>query len=191
MIISIDTRSNTIRIDTGLKVFNFDESKVKRDKDGQFASKDGGAESVFQQEKYEQNLSDIFKNIKSGDNSEKNIKLGVVSERLKKDADTLGLVDLSEFEHCVDNYGIKHALKEHGDNKREALRGQIAITENDFRNIPEILKDYDNISASKTRNGRDAIVYSKKMNDGSIVYVEEIRTGKKRLSLQTMYKRKS
>jgi hypothetical protein len=99
-------------------------------------------------------------------------------------------VDVSGYKHTIDVSGINHTIKNHGNEKSEASRGQIAITEKDFEKIPETLTTPDNISyAGKDAKGNDIIRYTKKFND-EIYLFEEIRTGKKELAFETMYKRK-
>jgi len=89
--------------------------------------------------------------------------------------------DLDGYTHIIDGSAIRHTLNSHGNAKTEAQRGQIAVTERDFESIPEIISDPDYlILNTKNRLGRDQIGYAKKMPDGSVLYVEEVRAGKKR-----------
>ena len=93
-------------------------------------------------------------------------------------------LDVNGYNHQVDNYGLQHALKEHSDD-------QIPLTVEDFKKIPDILSNPDEvISAGKTRQGLDTILY-KKVANGRTLYVEEIRTGNKTLSFKTMYNQKT
>ena len=48
--------------------------------------------------------------------------------------------DLLGFKRIIDKSSINHAIKEHGNAKTEASRGQIAITKKDFELIPQIVK---------------------------------------------------
>lgn len=99
--------------------------------------------------------------------------------------------DLTDFERTIDNYSIKHTLKKHGNAKTESKRGQIAVEEQDFENIPEIVANADTIlSNEKNDLGNTLIKYVKDLFSTNYFYVEEIRTGKKQVNLQTLYKRK-
>jgi hypothetical protein len=98
-------------------------------------------------------------------------------------------LDVDGFLHVIDGSAIRHALKEHGDAARESGRGQLAITDRDFERIPEVIHGYDGIVlGTKNRIGRDQIGYFKRMRDGSTIYIEEIRGGKKELAAVSMRK---
>jgi valyl-tRNA synthetase len=98
-------------------------------------------------------------------------------------------LDFSDYSRVIDKSGINHAIKQHGNEKRETSRGQLAITKNDFELIPEIVKSENVIYSGKSKIGMDCILYEAYFED-VIFYVEEVRTGRKQLCLQTMYKRK-
>jgi hypothetical protein len=97
--------------------------------------------------------------------------------------------DFTGYKRIIDNYGIKHTLKEHGKESTEKPRGQIAVTKEDFELIPEIVKTENVIFSGKNKHGKNCILYEAEFNN-VFFYVEEIRTGKKELALNTMYKRK-
>lgn len=98
-------------------------------------------------------------------------------------------VDLEGFNHVIDGSGFRHAMKEHGNQATEGQRGQIALTEQDFERIPEVLAEPDRvIFGTKNKIGRDQIGYVKRMQDGSVLYVEEARTGRKELATVSMRK---
>jgi hypothetical protein len=97
--------------------------------------------------------------------------------------------DLEGFSHVVDASTVRHIKAEHGDEEAEKLRGQIAVSDEDFEQIPAIVSEPDRVVFGlKTRRGLDAIGYAKRLPDGSIAYLEEARTGKKHLAAVTMYK---
>lgn len=75
--------------------------------------------------------------------------------------------------------------------KTETQRGQIAVTENDFSLIPEILNTPDKIEyIGKNKIGRDVIKYTKRFNGKTLLF-EAVLTGKKELQFSSMYKQKS
>ena len=49
----------------------------------------------------------------------------------------------------VNTEQLQHSLNHHGNAEREAKRGQIAITKDDLKRIPEVLADYDSILPGK------------------------------------------
>jgi hypothetical protein len=100
-------------------------------------------------------------------------------------------LDISDYSHTVDRSEINHAKNRHGTQSIEAKLGQIAITDDDFKLIPYVIADPDSIEYSgKNEKGLDAIKYKKAFN-GTTIFVEEIRTGKKELAFNTMYKKKT
>lgn len=98
--------------------------------------------------------------------------------------------DFSGYERIIDKSSVIHTFNQHGNQKSEAARGQIAITKKDFELIPEIVKSKNVINTEKNKNGAECIMYEAIIGD-TFYYVEEIRKGKKKLCLKTMYKRKT
>lgn len=161
------------------------EEKHKRDKYGKFTSIRKSDEDS------EKDIERIVDKAKNNPSEYEKVDLGDVSDRLKEDALKAGF-DLSGYSHNIDVSGVRHAFLEHGNSKTEEKRGQKAITEEDIKKIPQIVEDYDHIEfPGKNAIGRDIIKYQKRYEDGTTFYVEEVRTGRKRLTIQTMYKRKS
>ena len=106
------------------------------------------------------------------------------------DIQTLTGMDVSNYEHGIDSSAIYHILKNHAV-PGEGGRGQIPVTANDLKLLPLIVAHPDRIEeAGNTALGLQGIRYIKRIN-GYVIYVEEIRTGRKRLAATTFYKRKS
>jgi hypothetical protein len=98
-------------------------------------------------------------------------------------------LNIEGFTHAIDGSAIRHTLKNHGNERIELARGQIPITDADFAAIPDILARPDKtVYGMKNRIGRDVIGYIKTMSDGTTVYLEEVRTGRNRLVMQSMRK---
>ena len=84
----------------------------------------------------------------------------------------------------MDNYAVIHTFKSHGNARREAARGQLAIEEDDFGLVPMILAEPDAVFADgKTKQGRDALVFTKLVGDVGYWLVQEIRPSKKTLAM--------
>jgi len=102
-------------------------------------------------------------------------------------------LDLEGYHHTIDNYGIKQALEQHGNMNSETQRGQLPIEKSDIQMIPEIVKNYDSVKmipkGSEGSNGPslDLIRYEKRI-DGSVYYVEEVRTGRNELTTKSLWK---
>lgn len=134
-----------------------------------------------------QNIDDVITAANSGNNEKFERILGSVTPKLAEIAKAHGY-NIDGYFHSLDNYFINHQRKQHGDAKKEANRGQIAITDDDIRNIPNVLANSDFIIyGSKVKNGNPAITFVQNQENAT-VFVEEVRTGKKRLSAQTIYK---
>jgi hypothetical protein len=99
-------------------------------------------------------------------------------------------IDAAKYQYTIDKKEINHAFNKHGAGSVEvAARGQQPIDVNDFISIPSVLDSPDTLVYSgKNRKGLDALKYTKKLN-GTTVIVMEIRTGKKELAFNTMYKK--
>jgi len=100
-------------------------------------------------------------------------------------------INLDGFVHEVTNYFIHHVKKEHGNPDKEKTRGQIAVTEDDFLKISEIINNPDYAMIGVKRNNQNILYYIKRMNDGTTLYVEEVIDKNKSLRSRTMFKRKN
>ncbi|MDR2390739.1 MAG: hypothetical protein LBE84_03540, partial [Planctomycetota bacterium] len=112
----------------------------------------------------------------------------VTAETAKRVKEKTG-IDITGYTFVIDSSGIKHALDKHGVGK-ETEGDQQPITRDDFILIPEVLAHPEQIeSAGKNDMGNDLIRFSKNFN-GMLYVVEERRTGRRKLALQTIYKKK-
>ena len=90
-------------------------------------------------------------------------------------------LNVAGFIRVLDNYGVRHTMKQHGNVRQESQRGQIAVTLEDFEKILVITSEPDNVFADgKYKIGRDVIVFVKVIDGIGYRHVEEIR-GKHRL----------
>jgi len=122
-------------------------------------------------------------------NQLKKQSLGKAAKWLVDNAKEIG-IDIDGFEHEITDYFKSHVLKEHGDPKKEKLKGQIAIIEDDFEKIANIVKNPNLAMIGAKRDGKNVFYYVKKIDDGTTLYVEEILSSKKKLQSKTMFKRK-
>ena len=132
-------------------------------------------------------LVEFAKNSKNSANSK--LQINVVDEDEAEFLELKTGFKLSGYKRIIDKFSINHTLKNHGNIKTEALRGQIAITDEDFELIPEIMLSKNIIHTSKNNMGNDLILYEA-IIENTFYYVEEVRKGKKELCTTTMYKRK-
>ena len=93
--------------------------------------------------------------------------------------------DFSGLIHEVTNSFIMHVLKQHGNDKSERARGQIAVTQADIAKIPGIVKTPDYTIIGIKRDSETLIAYSKKCDNNTVIYYEEVLTGKKSKALRS------
>ncbi len=138
-------------------------------------------------------IRDLVKKVTTdGLNTPEKLVIGNVTKAGAKIlTELIGAEITEEYTHNLDRSSIKHVFNQHGNSKEESDRGQIAINEKDFELITDIINNPDEIiNGGKNKLQKDTITYLKKVNDGSFIYIEEIRTGRKELMLNTMYKMK-
>ena len=121
------------------------------------------------------------------------LDLGELSEKQIAQINEHLDINLEGFRRVLDNSGVLHCFKEHGDKIKEEARGQIAITKEDFEKIIEVVENPDKIqSLGKNRLGKEIILYEKEY-DYILCYVESVRESKKKkrkeLVLETLYKK--
>jgi hypothetical protein len=90
----------------------------------------------------------------------------------------------------MDNYAVRHTLRQHGNGKAELARGQLPIDEDDFGLVPLIMGEADDVFADgKTKQGRDVVVFTKVVGDVGYWLVQEVRPGKGQLAMVSMRKK--
>jgi hypothetical protein len=147
--------------------------------------------TVEEQKSAIQRIVDFAKKVK---NRMSRAVIGGITNRQKADFAKIGFGDIDDsWVHSIENSAVNHSQSHHGNEKVEDNRGQIAITEDDYQRIPDILENYDKVSKStnKTKGSQnDVIIYQKEFDDGYIYYLEEKRDNRKSLAFHTMYKKK-
>ncbi|MFN3370999.1 MAG: phage minor head protein [Sphingomonadaceae bacterium] len=84
-------------------------------------------------------------------------------------------IDLSGYRRRIRDDYLRHALLSHGLSKKERMRGQVALTTADLRNLPGITRKPDFVSLSgKLHHGRQVIEYTRTIGGRRYVYVEAI-----------------
>lgn len=91
-------------------------------------------------------------------------------------------LDIRGFKHKTTEDFERHVIKKHGNDKAEKSRGQVAVTENDLKNIDDVMNNPDIAVAGIKKNDEDRIVLVKNNSHGSIL-VEEVLSGKKNKAL--------
>jgi lipid A disaccharide synthetase len=105
------------------------------------------------------------------------------------DAAAMYGLDIKGYQHVMDGSAVRHVLNRHGDEATETSRGQLPISPADFDNILDVIRFPDRIVlGTKTKGKRDQIGYIKRLEDGTTLYLEEARTGRRVLATVSMRK---
>ncbi|OHV24949.1 hypothetical protein EOS93_25160 [Rhizobium sp. RMa-01] len=122
-------------------------------------------------------------------NETKTVELGQVSPEVAAAVKDSSGLDVSGYTHTVDAFAVRHIFKRHGDEKAETSRGQLPITEADILAIPDVITNATHVVTGIVgRRGQQIVGYLAPGPDGSTLYVEEAREGKKRLAAVSMRK---
>jgi hypothetical protein len=97
--------------------------------------------------------------------------------------------ELAEFSHSLGRSTIKHIQKNHGGLQTEGLRGQLPVTQRDVARVPEIVTNYDHIRTDlQSEQGAQRVAYTKKFDDGVLLYIEDVSRGRSDMRGVTMRK---
>lgn len=167
-----------------LDAVEWEESEHPRGKDGRFGKGTGKISPMG-----ETKIKEFAATALSVADRKVEISLGRVTNHERIKADT-GF-DLEGFERILDNYGVRHTIKKHGNQKAESARGQIAVTLDDFGLIPLITSEPDRVFPDgKNKVGRDVLVFCKVIDGIGYRHVEEIRPKGKLVATDSLRKKK-
>ena len=99
--------------------------------------------------------------------------------------------DITGYSRSAGVDALVKVIRDHGDPATEASRGNLPVTREDIARLPEIVSAPDTVRMGDTSAQELQTVVSEKRVNGHVVVVEEVRHGKDRLALKTMYKRKA
>ena len=142
-----------------------------------------------------QNVTELFDRVQAdrGRNNGLWTDIAPVSEELAGKIRNVSnnVIDPTGYTHIADASAINHAMDHHGE-MSDLLRGQIPINRDDIERIPEIFSNPDSIRyLGKSDAGLEMVEYMKRFEDGTEIYVEEARVGRRRMAMKTLYKRKT
>jgi hypothetical protein len=124
------------------------------------------------------------------------VDIELVSSELAQRILQITGIDVENFVITMDNYGIKHTIKRHGDDSKETQQGQIGVEAKDFELIPQIINHADEIHYSTRQKSKNSpivetLIFEKEIDAFYYVLKEIRRVSKKgktnRLIFQTMY----
>ncbi len=139
----------------------------------------------------EQQLRGFISDAAAGKNLNKKIYFGAISkelaDRIKQDTG----IDVNKYNCTLRASEVRKILKDHGKEEKEALRGQRAITEDDFVLIPQIIQNSDKIILSdELFEGKPVIHFIKTIN-GKTTIAAYVSAKHLDLTVQTMYSGKN
>lgn len=141
-------------------------------------------------------ISELYILSLTDDNKYHVVDIGLIDLELAQKIFQHTDIDLEGYAITIDNYGIKHTLKRHGDSDKEALQGQIEVKLEDFELIPLILREADKVHLSARQRSKNSpltetLIFEKEVQNYYYVLKEIKRVTKKgkvkRLVFQTMY----
>jgi hypothetical protein len=97
-------------------------------------------------------------------------------------------IDVHGWVHSIDESAVRHIFNRHGSANTEAPRGQLAVTNEDIERITEIVSSPDEIEASHPLADGTEVVVCKKRLGHEVIYVQEMRVGRKKLTAKTLWK---
>ncbi len=118
---------------------------------------------------------------------DKKMYFGAVSNELAREIKSTTGLDVENYNLSLGANEIRKIIKDHGDESKEASRGQRAITADDFSHVVDVVLNADSINISdKTYNGKPAIEFVGEHN-GKMKVVAVVSDKRLDLFVQTMY----
>lgn len=125
-------------------------------------------------------------------NKHKSIVIGKVTKKQALVIQKETGIDMYGCERIIDTSVIRHIIRRHSSPKSEEKLGQIAITLDDFENIPKYLSSaYKMEYLGKNKLDQDVFQYET-IDNGTVIILEAVRINKygNKMLIETMYKKK-
>ena len=117
------------------------------------------------------------------------VEFAPVSDALAAQVKSAAHLDVDGFRHSLDVFAVRHIFNEHGNSLAEELRGNIAVTREDLKMLPQILAEPDGVEFSAVEpRGFKRLIVRKRIN-GYFFTVEEVRGKNHQLQIVTCYKK--
>lgn len=136
-------------------------------------------------------LENQIDNALSNSKSKAKRYLGKVTDGVANKIKSLLGIDVKNRKHVLADNDIRHMINQHGNQEIESRHGQIAITKEDIKNIPEIINNPDNIIKGTDNKLGQTIRYIKRYNDHTTYVVEVVPDNSNALIIKTMWKKPS
>lgn len=122
--------------------------------------------------------------------------LGKMSEDAKRQASNILGYEIDSRDMIVTSDDVKHILDSHGNAETELQRGNQPLEKWAIDAIPDVVTQPDSIVPGSTNTsgkhpGKQGVIFSKTMPNGTVVTVQFDNKGRKTMELTTMYVKKS
>ncbi len=150
---------------------------------------------------FDTSVSEFFNKWRNGRKNTETEKLeklylGKMSEDAKRQASNILGYEIDSRDMIVTSDDVKHILDSHGNAETELQRGNQPLEQWAIDAIPDVVTQPDSIVPGSTNTsgkhpGKQGIIFSKTMPNGTVVTVQFDNKGRKTMELTTMYVKKS
>lgn len=150
---------------------------------------------------FDTSVSEFFNKWRNGRKNTETEKLeklylGKMSEDAKRQASNILGYKIDSRDMIVTSDDVKHILDSHGNAETELQRGNQPLEQWAIDAIPDVVTQPDSIVPGSTNTsgkhpGKQGVIFSKTMPNGTVVTVQFDNKGRKTMELTTMYVKKS
>ena len=150
---------------------------------------------------FDTSVSEFFNKWRNGRKNTETEKLeklylGKMSEDAKRQASNILGYEIDSRDMIVTSDDVKHILDSHGNAETELQRGNQPLEKWAIDAIPDVVTQPDSIVPGSTNTsgkhpGKQGVIFSKTMPNGTVVTVQFDNKGRKTMELTTMYVKKS
>lgn len=150
---------------------------------------------------FDTSVSEFFNKWRNGRKNTETEKLeklylGKMSEDAKRQASNILGYEIDSRDMIVTSDDVKHILDSHGNAETELQRGNQPLEQWAIDAIPDVVTQPDSIvpgsmNTSGKHPGKQGVIFSKTMPNGTVVTVQFDNKGRKTMELTTMYVKKS
>ena len=179
--------STNIISETGEDVKEFSEGKKFQLVDYDERQKENwkNSKNIVLYESQEQ-FSDFIDGALSGSITGKKMYFGIVPKDLARKIKDVVDIETAGYNITLRSDEIRKIIKDHGNARKEAFRGQRGITKEDLLSIPNIIQSPDAIEDGGIYEGKPAIQFRKTIH-GRTVVVTYVSRKHMDITVQTMY----
>ena len=150
---------------------------------------------------FDTSVSEFFNKWRNGRKNTETEKLeklylGKMSEDAKRQASNILGYEIDSRDMIVTSDDVKHILDSHGNAETELQRGNQPLEQWAIDAIPDVVTQPDSIVPGSTNTsgkhpGKQGVIFSKTMPNGTVVTVQFDNKGRKTMELTTMYVKKA